>query len=176
MNKKLLVAIISILLLIGGGFAYLLTSSDAQEELDTMKSDETSAQQAEEPKSTEPEAAKESVAEPTATPTTTTQSQAGSYQAYTADAVSKSESTNLLFFHASWCPQCRQLDADITAKGAPNGVAIFKVDYDSNQTLRKKYGVTLQTTVVRIDASGNLVEKFVAYDSPTLQAVKDALL
>lgn len=93
----------------------------------------------------------------------------GSYQPYSEDAVSKATGTKVLFFHASWCPQCRALEADIQKQGVPSGVTIFKVDYDNAQDLRKKYGVTLQTTVVKIDEDGNLVSKFTPYQKPTLQ-------
>jgi hypothetical protein len=68
------------------------------------------------------------------------------------------------------------LDADIKQKGVPEGVAIIKVDYDTSQKLRQKYGVTLQTTIVRVDDNGELVKKYVAYDEPSLSAVAKNLL
>lgn len=100
----------------------------------------------------------------------------GAYKEYSEEAVAATEGTRLLFFHASWCPQCRQLDASLRQSEIPSGVTIFKVDYDSNQALRQKYGVTIQTTVVKIDAQGDGVEKYVAYDEPTFAAVKENLL
>jgi thiol-disulfide isomerase/thioredoxin len=106
----------------------------------------------------------------------TTATAEGEYKDYSAEAVSATEGTRLLFFHASWCPQCRALDASIKQSDIPSGVTIFKVDYDSNQALRKQYGVTVQTTVVRLDAQGNLVEKYVAYDQPNFDSVKSNLL
>lgn len=99
----------------------------------------------------------------------TPQTAAGSYVSYSGDALSRSEGTRILFFHASWCPQCRALEADIKKSGVPAGTTIFKVDYDNAQDLRKKYGVTLQTTVVKVDESGNLISKFTPYQKPTLQ-------
>ncbi len=54
----------------------------------------------------------------------------------------------------------------------PDGFTIIKVDYDSNQDLRQKYGVTLQTTFVKVDADGNGTGKYVAYEEPTFEAVK----
>jgi hypothetical protein len=68
------------------------------------------------------------------------------------------------------------LESDIKQAGAPQGVTIIKVDYDSSQKLRQQYGVALQTTVVRVDDAGSLVKKFVAYDDPSLAAVREALL
>ncbi len=94
----------------------------------------------------------------------------GTYIDYSADSIAKTPGTKLLFFYAPWCPQCRMLDADIKAKGVPDDTTIIKVDYDSNQALRQKYGVTIQTTFVRVDDAGNMLQKFVAYDDPTLAA------
>jgi len=100
----------------------------------------------------------------------------GQYIDYSSDIIASTSGTKVLFFHAPWCPQCRALDSSIKGGPIPSGVTIIKVDYDSNQGLRKKYGVTTQTTLVRVDDSGNLVKKYVAYDSPTLDAlVKNAL-
>ncbi len=101
---------------------------------------------------------------------------AGAYIDYTDTVIAETEGTKILFFHAPWCPQCRDLEADIQANAIPAGVTIVKVDYDSNQALRQEYGVTIQTTIVRIDDEGNLVEKFVAYENPSLSAIKENLL
>ena len=100
----------------------------------------------------------------------------GQYIDYSAEALNSSNGTTILFFHAPWCPQCRSLDSDIKKSGTPEGVTIFKVDYDSNQDLRKKHGVTLQTTTVLVDARGNTIKKYVPYDNPTLENVKQNLL
>ena len=102
--------------------------------------------------------------------------EAGRYEKYNQATLENAKGTRLLFFHAPWCSQCRKLDDDIKAKGVPQGVVILKVDYDSNQELRQKYDVTLQTTVVRIDGDGKLVKKYVAYDQPTLEMVRQQLL
>jgi thiol-disulfide isomerase/thioredoxin len=100
----------------------------------------------------------------------------GTYGDYSTAAVKAASGTKILFFHAPWCPQCRELDASIKNGTVPDGVTIFKVDYDTNQELRKKYGVTIQTTLVSIDANGNLVKKFVTYDDPSLSAVTSNLV
>ncbi len=101
---------------------------------------------------------------------------AGSYVDYKPGIIEQTAGTKLLFFHASWCPQCRALEADIKKSTIPANVTIIKVDYDSNQALRQKYGVTIQTTVVHVDDRGNLIKKYVAYESPTLAAVVKNLL
>lgn len=100
----------------------------------------------------------------------------GAYIEYKDGSIENTAGTKLLFFHASWCPQCRALESDIEEKGVPSGVSILKVDYDTNQDLRQKYGITIQATVVKVDDNGNLLKKYVAYDSPTIDAVKQNLL
>lgn len=101
---------------------------------------------------------------------------AGRYVEYSSELVSSTPGEKLLFFHAPWCSQCQQLEADIEASGVPDGVTVFKVDYDSNQDLREKYGVTIQTTVVKVDDEGGEIESYVAYEEPTFDSVAGALL
>lgn len=101
---------------------------------------------------------------------------AGSYVDYSENAIANADGRILLFFHASLCPQCRSLESDILARGVPAGVTIVKVDYDDYQDLRAEYGVTIQTTLVEVDAAGNAVQTYVAYDEPTLAAVVAAML
>lgn len=96
----------------------------------------------------------------------------GVYADYSTEAVSNANNQVVLFFHASWCPQCRDIEQDIVSNGAPAGYTILKVDYDTNRDLRQKYGVTLQTTFVKINTAGTqTVDNYVAYNEPTLAAV-----
>lgn len=107
----------------------------------------------------------------------TSEATAGKYVDYSEDLLTdQTIGTKILFFHAPWCPQCRELEANIKAGEIPSGVTIIKVDYDDNQSLRSRYGVTIQTTLVRIDSNGNLVKKYVAYDEPSLESLKENLL
>ncbi|MGA1213799.1 MAG: thioredoxin domain-containing protein, partial [Solirubrobacterales bacterium] len=92
------------------------------------------------------------------------------------ELVASTPGTKLLFFHAPWCSQCVALEDDIEAKGLPEGVTVFKVDYDSNQDLRQEYGVTIQTTIVEVDEDGNELDSYVAYEDPTFDSVSAALL
>lgn len=101
--------------------------------------------------------------------------QAGTYIDYSEENYANAEGRRWLFFHAGWCPQCRALEKDIQESGVPDGVTILKVDYDNETELKKKYGVTLQTTIVEVDEQGNKLRTFVAYDDPTLDAVVNAL-
>lgn len=102
--------------------------------------------------------------------------QPGVFIDYAEGTVASTDGVRVLFFHAPWCPQCRMIEEDIKTDGVPDGVTILKVDYDSNQELRQKYGVTLQTTFVEVDENGNEIEKFVAYNEPTFDSVKTNLL
>lgn len=94
--------------------------------------------------------------------------QPGSYKLYSQQTyVDSIKTRRILFFHAPWCPQCRQLDKEITASNIPAGITILKVDYDTNQPLRATYGVTLQTTFVEVDTNDTKIKSLVAYDEPT---------
>lgn len=77
-----------------------------------------------------------------------------------ANALASSQKV-ALFFHAAWCSTCKALDKNISANLAslPMDTMIFKVDYDSSDELRKKYGVTIQHTTVLIDKDMNLISK-----------------
>lgn len=103
-------------------------------------------------------------------------SQAGQYLDYSPELVASTPGEKLLFFHAPWCSQCVKLEDDIEASGVPDGVTVFKVDYDSNQDLRQKYGVTIQTTMVKVDDGGKKLDSYVAYEDPTFDSVSAALL
>lgn len=107
----------------------------------------------------------------TVEPTTT----AGAYVDYSDGAIEATPGPKVLFFHASWCPQCRALDEDLRARGVPDGLTVFKVDYDSRTDLRQKYGVTIQTTVVFVDDSGELISRSVLYDDPSVASLVAAM-
>ncbi len=119
----------------------------------------------------------------TTTPTTTittgpvaNNQSAGRYVDYSPQALAEATGQKVLFFHAPWCPQCRSVEKGIKEQGVPAGVTILKVDYDSNQALRQKYGVTIQTTFVKLDDAGNKSGLYVAYEQPTFDAVKQNFL
>ncbi|WP_431778940.1 thioredoxin family protein [Microbacterium aurantiacum] len=96
---------------------------------------------------------------------------AGAYVDYTDGVIEATSGDKALFFHASWCPQCRALDEDLRASGAPDGLTVFKVDYDSRTDLRQKYGVTLQTTIVFVDDAGEAITSTVLYDDPSVASL-----
>ncbi len=97
---------------------------------------------------------------------------AGSYDAYAPEKLALAETGDVvLFFHASWCPSCRGLNADIEGNlsAIPSDVTILKVDYDTETELKKKYGVTTQHTLVQVAADGTLIKKWSG--SPSLSGL-----
>lgn len=112
---------------------------------------------------------------PSSPPTSAPTSAAGAYVDFSDGAIETTAGPKALFFHAAWCPQCRTLDEDLRANGAPDGLTVFKVDYDARADLRQKYGVTLQTTVVFVDDAGELISSSVLYDDPSVASLAAAI-
>lgn len=75
---------------------------------------------------------------------------------------SLTDETNIIFFHASWCPTCRGLEGEIKADldSIPTDMTILKADFDTEIELRQKYEVTYQHTLVQVDSEGNLIKKW----------------
>ena len=85
----------------------------------------------------------------------------GTYEDYDPSKLSKANSGDVvLFFHASWCPSCRNQEKDITSGDIPSGLTILKVNYDTETELKQKYGVRLQHSFVQVDAQGNAISKW----------------
>lgn len=87
----------------------------------------------------------------------------GEYTTYSESKfASASSKKRVLFFYASWCPTCRPADANITANVGriPADVVVFRTDYDNEDALKAKYGVTYQHTFVQVDENGNAIKKW----------------
>lgn len=158
MNKKTIIIVVSIILVIIAGLVFVSVRP---------KKDSTVTTTTPQPATKAPDDGQY---------TTMPVVEKGKYVSYVDDASTKVAGTKLLFFHASWCPQCRALDESIKSSTLPDDTVILKVDYDSNQALRQKYGVTIQTTVVKINDDGEKVASYVAYEEPNFAAVQKALL
>ena len=156
MNKKILLIVVLLLGLVVGVITYVAVTRSADRSPTEQPSRSSATVEA------------PTVAQPNA--------KDGVYADYETSKVSQTDGTILLFFHASWCPKCRALEKSIYDEGLPKDVTVYKVDYDTNQVLRQRYGVTVQTTFVRIDRDGNKLASFVAYDEPTFSAVAQKLL
>lgn len=157
MNKKLLIIIISIAVLIVVSVAYVILRPEG----DTASSEIPMATRQDASSANAPAAA---------------DGRRGTYATYSENSIANTAGTKILFFHAPWCPQCRQIEESINQSGIPTGVTVIKVDYDSNQALRKQYGVTLQTTFVKINDAGNKITSYVAYEEPQFSSVERELL
>ena len=84
----------------------------------------------------------------------------GVYTEYSPEWVENAQGKIVLFFHADWCPACEAIDGKVKNAEVPNGVTILKVNYDNETELKKKYGVTTQTTFVQIDSEWNKIKKW----------------
>lgn len=173
MNKRIIIPSISVILVIllaatVLGITYLNNQESARQqnvsENTRMAMQDTPTEQAED----------ESTSDVTQKPQA---SAPGAYVNYSNDVIASTAGKKVLFFHAPWCPQCRQIDSEINAQASlPENTTIIKVDYDSHQDLRQKYGVTLQTTFVEVDDNGDSIQKYVAYNEPTYETVKQNIL
>lgn len=88
---------------------------------------------------------------------------AGTYITYSAAAYeSAKQYTRVLYFHATWCPDCRVINAEFESDSdkIPANVTVLKTDYDTETELKKKYGVTYQHTFVQVDANGDAITKW----------------
>jgi thioredoxin 1 len=112
-------------------------------------------------KQPETEAMADKKSDAMATVETAAIAQAGTYTTYSASTLAAAKTNKVvLFFHAAWCPSCRALDAEITTMGVKSGVTVLKVDYDSANVLKAKYGVTTQHTLVQVTKDGELITKW----------------
>jgi thiol-disulfide isomerase/thioredoxin len=64
--------------------------------------------------------------------------------------------TTVVFFYAAWCPNCRATVTELNARWdeVRPGLTLVIADYDTEQALKARYGVTYQDTFVLLDASG----------------------
>ena len=189
--KKAIIISASLAVVLTGVVAFAYTQNDTQSNESTQSSEEISSKDEDtasidtspsmdikEAESDETATEQPPQATPGAasTPKAKTATVDGSYVDYSSSAFTSAKGTRVLFFHAPWCSQCRSVESGMAQKNIPDGFTILKTDYDSRQDLRQKYGVTLQTTFVAVDANGDLVKKYVAYESPTFDAVKQDFL
>ncbi len=87
----------------------------------------------------------------------------GKYSLYSADTYEAAQTQKrVLFFHAAWCPTCKVANAEFEANldKIPSNVVLLKTDYDSQASLKTKYGITYQHTFVLVDADGNALKKW----------------
>jgi thioredoxin 1 len=86
---------------------------------------------------------------------------AGLYLDYTPEiALQYADKKRVLFFHAGWCPTCIATNKEVNANldSIPEGVVIFRIDYDTSDELKERYNVTYQDTFVQVDSEGDLIK------------------
>ena len=146
-NQKVKILILSAIVLIGGVLSYTMAknsdSSDfRQQDAKSTVNDNPPANQPVE------ENPNDSVAK-------------GSYASYDAAKLADAENgAVVIYFHAPWCPTCKESDKNFMASNAPAGLTLLKTDYDSSKDLKKKYSVTYQHTFVQVDKDGNQIKKW----------------
>lgn len=141
------------------GVGYLVTNNAEEPTTATQKTTTEDVSETEAVVTEGASATEEPVADEVATAeeASTADAAPGVYTTYDADTIAQSDAEHiLLFFHATWCPSCKALDADIVANAdsIPAGVEIYKVDYDTSTALKRQYGVTTQHSIIEITASG----------------------
>lgn len=171
-TSKIIFGIIGAVLIIGSGFMYLSRSGEMTDAQKDAQADliHPDADMMEGDKDEHMTASNTPMKDDAVTKGEEMTIHAGSYIAYAPELIASSalKGKVVLFFHASWCPTCRNLDKDIKAhlQDIPGDLTILDVDYDKSAELKKKYGVTYQHTFVEVDANGTLIKKWSG--SPTL--------
>jgi thiol-disulfide isomerase/thioredoxin len=72
------------------------------------------------------------------------------------------EGKTVVFFFASWCPNCRATVTELNARWADVNpdLTLVIADYDKESALKGKYGVTYQDTFVLLDAAGEPIKSW----------------
>jgi hypothetical protein len=103
----------------------------------------------------------------------------GRYTDYQAGLVDdEGYERTVLFFSADhdWCSQCQAFEQAIITSGVPDGIQILKLNFEVADELKKQYQVTIQTTFVEVDQSGQLVASWVGFaQEKSLEAILDGL-
>ncbi|HEX9804318.1 MAG TPA: thioredoxin family protein [Candidatus Dojkabacteria bacterium] len=172
MNKILfaLVGFILLALVAGGAFIFLTGDKEDSGKDNTNTTQEDTQNQ--DDSDTDDREVSDTEDDNTETPTENQNSSEGVYTSYSEDKLTSD--TNVIFFAAKWCPSCRDLDNDINDSlgDIPSGVTILNADYDEEKDLKKKYGVTIQHTLVQVDQNGELIKKWNGlYNALTLEEV-----
>jgi thiol-disulfide isomerase/thioredoxin len=68
--------------------------------------------------------------------------------------------TTVVFFYAAWCPNCRATVTELNARWdqVRSGLTLVIADYDKEQALKARFGITYQDTFVLLDEAGNAVD------------------
>jgi len=101
----------------------------------------------------------------------------GSYVDFSNKALAEAgDDTKVIFFRADWCPECLAFERNLNAMPIPDGLTIFKADYDRETALKKKYGVRHQTTFVQVDLEGNQITKWQGFGADDVNIVLENII
>lgn len=72
-------------------------------------------------------------------------------------AIAAKEEKTVIFFFASWCPNCILTLSELSEKWSDiePDITLIIADYDTEAELKAKYGVTYQDTFVLLDSKAN---------------------
>lgn len=100
--------------------------------------------------------------------------QAGAIQTFDQqkfDAAVADGETVFLDFYATWCPTCRVNEPIVnSAFDGSHDVVGFRVDYDNETELKKKYSVISQSTYLVLK-DGNEVDRYLGSLTPSRMAI-----
>lgn len=102
---------------------------------------------------------------------------AGTFTEYDENLLANAEDGDVvLFFKASWCITCKSLERNILKEQdqIPADLTIMTLDYDEETKLKEKYKVSVQHTLVQVDANGDLIARWVGGN--TLETITDQIL
>jgi thiol-disulfide isomerase/thioredoxin len=87
-------------------------------------------------------------------------SQVLSYEGEAQLAELAAKGTTVVFFYAAWCPNCRATVTELNARWdeVNPGLTLVIADYDKEQALKARFGITYQDTFVLLDQDGKGVE------------------
>ncbi len=93
---------------------------------------------------------------------------APNYFVYSADREQAAHANGkvVLYFWAPWCSTCTSLDLELQDEvvQVPQGVTIFRLNYDQASEQKRRYNVVTQHTFVQIDANGQPLAQWVGGD------------
>lgn len=155
-KKTLVTGLVVAVVILGGIGGYALIQNNEEASNSEIARDESSMPA--------PQMQASSAAEEQAEASGTATKDGGRYVQYSSAKLAESDySTSVIFFYAPWCPECRSFKQATNDSTIPEGTQILEADYDSSTDLKKQYGVTLQSTFVRVNSTGELQKKWVGY-------------
>ncbi|MGN6488211.1 MAG: TlpA family protein disulfide reductase [Devosia sp.] len=83
-----------------------------------------------------------------------------SYESDAQLAELAAKGTTVVFFYAAWCPNCRATVTELNARWdeVRPGLTLVIADYDKEQALKARFGITYQDTFVLLDEAGDAVD------------------